>query len=65
MQRLGGSSRVAAQFSLPFVSIEIRWAPARQRPAAPEAEQAAARADLARALDRDRVRAERRLMLRG
>jgi hypothetical protein len=65
MQRIGSAPRVAAQFSLAFISIEIRLGT--PRPVRPEvrAEQAAARATVGRALDAERRRAEARWLLRG
>ena len=65
MQRFDHPPRVAAQFSLAFVSIEIRFAPAPRRPLISRAEQVAARADLAHTLDSERSRAEARLLQRG
>jgi hypothetical protein len=65
MQRFENAPRVAAQFSLAFVSIEIRLAPARRRPAVSRAEQVAARTNLAHTLDGERCRAEARLLQRG
>jgi hypothetical protein len=65
MQRFDNAPRVAAQFSLAFVSIEIRFAPAKRPPLPTRAEQVAARADLHRTLDSERHRAETRLLQRG
>lgn len=65
MQRFENAPRVAAQFSLAFVSIEIRFAPSRQGPTPSRAEQIAARDALARTLDSERCRAETRWLQRG
>jgi hypothetical protein len=65
MQRFENAPRVAAQFSLAFVSIEIRFAPTKRQPAPSRAEQIAVRADLAHTLDGERRRAEARLLQRG
>jgi hypothetical protein len=65
MQRFGNAPRVAAHFSLAFVSIEIRFAPPPRPAVVSRAEQIAARADLARTLDGERRRAEARLLQRG
>lgn len=65
MQRIDSASRVTAHFSLAFVSIEIRFIPAVRGPVPARAEQAAARADLARTLDSERRQAEARLIQRG
>jgi hypothetical protein len=65
MQRLGHSPRVAAHFSLAFISIEIRLAPVRQPVTASSAERARARAELARTLAQERHRAETRLLHHG
>jgi hypothetical protein len=65
MQRFDHPPRLAAQFSLAFVSIEIRFAPASRRPPISRAEQVAARAELAHTLDCERHRAEARLLQRG
>ncbi len=65
MQRFDSANRVAAHFSLAFVSIEIRFTPAVRGSGPARAEQVAARADLARTLDSERSQAEARLIQRG
>jgi hypothetical protein len=65
MQRIGSAPRMTAQFSLAFISIEIRLGAARPPRHESRAEQVAARAALERTLDAERCRAEARWLLRG
>ena len=65
MYRITSSPRVAAHFSLAFISVEIRLTSVPPTRAAVVAERTQARADLARTLDRERAQAQTRLLLRG
>ena len=65
MQRITSTPRIAAQFSLAFISIEIRLAPARRPRPESAAERAHARAALERVVEAGRREAQTRLMLHG
>ena len=63
MQRITSTPRIAAQFSLAFISIEIRLAPARRPQPGSAAERVHARAALDRMIEAERRQAQTRLLL--
>ena len=65
MQRITSTPRIAAQFSLAFISVEIRLAPTRRPRPESAAERAHARATLDRVIQAERRQAQTRLLLRG
>jgi hypothetical protein len=64
MQRITSTPRIA-QFSLAFISVEIRLAPARRPRPESAAERAHRRATLDRTIEAERRQAQSRLLLRG
>jgi hypothetical protein len=65
MQRITSTPRIAAQFSLAFISVEIRLMPARRPRPESAAERAHARSRLDRAIQAERRQAQTRLLLHG